>query len=630
MAEQTSNATLSLYQNAWNAERKVYQKNVNRRGKTSFLRGVLLTAFVAMMIPAIKFSGDGCVWLIFAAVLFIAFIVAIGFHDLLGRKLGVSRLLMAVHQQSIARCKRDWSQVIATPYDVEDEFESVDVDLDLFGPESLFALLCTAKTPHGIQELGDWIVYPATPEVIKVRQIAVDELRPMHELRIDFEMRCAQVASSLARPSQFISWSEDENWIGDRPWLLWLCRLTAVTSLLAIVLLVLGVVPIFIGGPMLLVSMSVNFLLMVFYAGSIHQIFNKISSHQNEISHYRSLFQQVNCFESKSSFINDIQNDLVGEDESVLRSVDSLHTWTNLANLHRGFGMLAFLGLEFLFMWDVHVLHQLEKWKADHGWKARRWFEALGRWEAILALSKLAFDHPDWQFPVVAAPPDKSSVKLTADSIAHPLMDSTKVSNDVSVGPTGSVLLISGSNMSGKSTLLRSVGINSILAQMGSVVCANKLTMPPIRVATSMRIVDSLASGTSFFVAELKRLKQIVDLSREVKQNQTLLFLLDEILQGTNSSERQIAVSRVVESLIEQGAIGAISTHDLELASTDELKDACVLVYFSEQFETVDGESQMTFDYKIQNGIAPTTNALKLLEMVGLGSENLRPKKRLN
>ena len=156
---------------------------------------------------------------------------------------------------------------------------------------------------------------------------------------------------------------------------------------------------------------------------------------------------------------------------------------------------------------------------------------------------------------------------------------------------------------------------------MGSVVCANKLTMPPLRVETSMRIVDSLASGTSFFVAELKRLKQIVDLSREVKQNQTLLFLLDEILQGTNSSERQIAVSRVVESLIEQGAIGAISTHDLELASTDELKDACVLVYFSEQFETVDGESQMTFDYKIRNGVAPTTNALKLLEMVGLGQK---------
>ena len=129
MAEQTSNATLSLYQNAWNAEREVYQKNVNRRGKTSFLRGVLLTAFVAMMIPAIKFSGDGCVWLIFAAVLFIAFILAIGFHDLLGRKLRTSRLLMAVHQQSIARCKRDWSQVIATPYDIEDEFESVDVCL---------------------------------------------------------------------------------------------------------------------------------------------------------------------------------------------------------------------------------------------------------------------------------------------------------------------------------------------------------------------------------------------------------------------------------------------------------------------------------------------------------------------
>ena len=177
--------------------------------------------------------------------------------------------------------------------------------------------------------------------------------------------------------------------------------------------------------------------------------------------------------------------------------------------------------------------------------------------------------------------------------------------------------------MSGKSTLLRSVGVNVVLAQMGSVVCAEEMSMPPIHIETSMRIADSLADGVSFFMAELKRLKEIVDTAKSHGDTtpRRMMFLLDEILQGTNSRERQIAVSRVVRRLIDGKAIGAISTHDLDLAKTDELEKACQTVHFSEQFTEVDGKKQMTFDYQMKSGIAETTNALKLLEIVGLGEE---------
>ena len=146
------------------------------------------------------------------------------------------------------------------------------------------------------------------------------------------------------------------------------------------------------------------------------------------------------------------------------------------------------------------------------------------------------------------------------------------------------MLLVSGSNMSGKSTLMRSIGVNSVLAQMGSVVCAEQMTLPPVHIESSMRIIDSLATGTSFFMAELKRLKEIVDVAGQLAKNneKMLLFLLDEILQGTNSRERQIAVAQVVKSLIDSGAIGAISTHDLELAAAPELEQACVPVHFTE------------------------------------------------
>ena len=172
--------------------------------------------------------------------------------------------------------------------------------------------------------------------------------------------------------------------------------------------------------------------------------------------------------------------------------------------------------------------------------------------------------------------------------------------------------------------VLRSIGVNVVLAQMGSVVCAQSMEFSPLHVETSMRIADSLADGVSFFMAELKRLKRIVDSAREHHSagQRTLLFLLDEILQGTNSRERQIAVSRVVRKLIDEQAIGAISTHDLDLAATPELRDMVQTVHFSEQFTRHEGRMRMSFDYRIHPGLASTTNALKLLEMVGLGEES--------
>ena len=173
--------------------------------------------------------------------------------------------------------------------------------------------------------------------------------------------------------------------------------------------------------------------------------------------------------------------------------------------------------------------------------------------------------------------------------------------------------------MSGKSTLLRSIGINSVLAQMGAPVCAKAWTMPPLIVQTSMRVQDSLEDGVSFFMAELKRLKTVVDRSVELQNGQFgLLFLLDEILQGTNSIERHIAVARVIRQLVANNAIGAVSTHDLELSSNTDIQDLCRTVHFREQITNGPDGEQMTFDYKMQEGVAPSTNALKLLQMVGL------------
>ena len=278
---------------------------------------------------------------------------------------------------------------------------------------------------------------------------------------------------------------------------------------------------------------------------------------------------------------------------------------------------LPYLFLQWLLLWDFHVLGVIEAWQRKHGHHARQWFEALAELEALASLSAIAHDNPAWAFPQVR----ETLPKFVARQLGHPLLrDEVRVANDVEMGPAGSFLLVSGSNMSGKSTLLRSVGVNVLLAQAGAPTCAAACELPPLQVATSMRIGDSLAEGVSFYMAELKRLKQIVDLAdaRRADVRPALLYLLDEILLGTNSAERHIAVVRVVRHLLDAGAIGAVSTHDLELAKSPDLEDACRSVHFREQIVERNGKSEMTFDYLMRPGVATTTNALKLLELVGL------------
>jgi DNA mismatch repair ATPase MutS len=271
-------------------------------------------------------------------------------------------------------------------------------------------------------------------------------------------------------------------------------------------------------------------------------------------------------------------------------------------------------------LWDFHVLDAIERWQARSGSQARAWFAALAEWDALAALATAAHDNPTWTFPEFS--PDAAEALIVARGLGHPLLPTAGcVVNDISLGPPGTFLLVTGSNMSGKSTLLRAIGLNVVLAQAGGPVAARSFRLPPVVLATSMRVEDSLADGTSLFMAELVRLKQIVDAAsrqRAAGHERRLLFLLDEILHGTNSVERQIAVRRVMVHLLQQGAIGAISTHDLALAGVAPLDRAGKAVHFQESFHDSPSGRRMTFDYTLRPGLATTTNALELLEIVGL------------
>ena len=241
---------------------------------------------------------------------------------------------------------------------------------------------------------------------------------------------------------------------------------------------------------------------------------------------------------------------------------------------------------------------------------------AVAEMESMASLAGLAADHPGWTWPEV----DESLDRLEAEALAHPLIAPARaVPNDLVVGPPGGTLLVTGSNMSGKSTLLRAVGLNAVLAFMGGPACARRLRLPPLRIVTSMRLADSLEDGVSFFMASLARLKLVVDaVARGAEGEPTVLYLLDELLSGTNSAERAVAVRAVLARLLRSRAIGAVTTHDLGLADAAELRDHANAVHFQETVERERGRLRMSFDYRLRPGVASSTNALALMEIIGL------------
>jgi len=272
---------------------------------------------------------------------------------------------------------------------------------------------------------------------------------------------------------------------------------------------------------------------------------------------------------------------------------------------------------------DVHVGFALDRWRARWGHDIRRWIEALGEMEALSSLATLAYDNPEWGMPEWEAPETAErpgSGVLRARALGHPLLlPGSCVRNDVEVGPPGTFLFVTGSNMSGKSTLLRAVGANVVLAAAGAPACAASLNLPPVRLWTSMRVDDSVTDGISRFMAELLRVRSVVEAARGHRRGEPpVLYLLDEMLQGTNTAERRVAARAVLRHLLAEGAIGGVTSHDLTLADAPDLESVRRAYHFRERVEAGEQGTELYFDYLLRPGVATTRNALRLLEAVGL------------
>jgi hypothetical protein len=533
----------------------------------------------------------------------VAFVALVVWHRNLGRALARAAALHAVNHEALLRAARDWEALpLRHPEGVAPGHPFAQ-DLDLFGTASLFHLLETVTTSMGADCLRRWLIAPAEPIAIAGRQVLVRELAPELEWRQELEVRGRLIGDERPDPAPLLAWAEGVPWLLPRTGLRLLGVIGPIGAIVTAVAAGFGVLPWLV----CIAFGALNLITTQVLGAEAKARIGLVAEHERAIGQYAQLLSQSERLPGRSVEVAALRERLTAHGRSASASLETLGRRAAFAVPP---GTALYLPLQGLFAWDLNVLARIEAWQAEAGGRARDWLATIGEIEALTALATLAHDNPTWAFPAVAATVDA----VTAENLGHPLLaDGVRVCNDVTVGPPGTFLFVTGSNMSGKSTLLRGIGVNLVLAGAGGPVCASAFTAPPVRLWTSVRVEDSLARGVSFFMAELQRLKQVVDAATTPDPEGCRLFYqLDEILQGTNTAERQIAARRVIRHLVEAGAIGAVSTHDLNLAEGAELGPFAHPVHLRDRV-TATG---MSFDYKVRPGVATSTNALRLMEMV--------------
>jgi hypothetical protein len=582
----------------------------SRFDRVANLRLLAFIACAACLIWAVAQAAP--VALAAGLVLGVAFVVLVRYHGSLGRARDRAAALRDVNLEAIERLARRWQNVPLRHTLQPDRLHPYAADLDVFGHASLLHLLDTTRTWMGQATLARWLLHAAPASTVRERQLAMAELTPRLEFRQELEVLGHLAKAQHVDPELFLAWAESARVLLHRRGLLWAARVSPVLLCALGLAQATGLV----AWPWWLLFVLVNAALWQLLGNQIYPTLERVNTQEAAFRQYAASFGLLSTATFESPMLERMLSTLTNDGRSAYASMRQLE---RLARFVLPRGALAYWVVQSILLWDVHVLAALEAWQARAGVHTRAWLETLADVEALAALAALAHAHPAWAVPAI----DTTTREIEARQAGHPLLaPDTRVDNDLAVGPPGTFVLVTGSNMAGKSTFLRTIGTNIVLAQTGGPVCARAFRMPPLALCTSMRVVDSLERGVSTFLAEVLRLKQVVDASRGPLTDRAPCFLLDEILQGTNTAERQIAARRVIRFLLARGAIGAVSTHDLSLADSPEFASTAECVHFSETLTAGPDGPIMTFDYRLRPGLATSSNALRLLELLGLDADS--------
>jgi len=557
------------------------------------LRLALALIAVVMMWLTIWRSAFAFWWLALPLGMFFAIAV---YHSKILEAKACAERAVTVYQHGIARIEDRWTGMGATGERFQNPHHVYSADLDLFGNGGLFQLLSLARTRMGEDALAHWLLAPARLEQIRERHQAVSELRDKLDLREDLAV-AGDDARVGVHPEALARWAEAPNRL-QRPWM------RIVSPILALCAMGAAVVWGLWGHPTpLLVVLIVEALLARPERRHLEEILHGAEHQFEDLDLLSGLLARLEREQFVAPPLQALLKRLSSHHLPGSKAIARLRTIVDFID-SRDNVFVRVLNLPLLY--SVQVAYAAEAWRREHGAAVRMWIEAIGEVEALLSLAAYGYEHPADPLPEFASGP----ACFEAAAIGHPLLAYEKcVRNDVRVCAAARVLLVSGSNMSGKSTLLRAVGTNAVLAMAGAPVRAGRLRLSPLQVGASIRVNDSLQEGSSRFYAEITRLRNIFDLaSGEIPA----MALLDELLQGTNSHDRKIGAEGVVRGLLKRGSIGLISTHDLAL--TDIEGGHVHNVHFEDEFQ----DGKIKFDYKLREGVVTKSNGLELMRSIGL------------
>lgn len=475
-------------------------------------------------------------------------------------------------------------------------------DLDIFGSGSLYQFINRTTSEQGHQALAQWLLHPADSVQIKERQQSVIELTDQYEWRQQLQ------ATGLANKITGTTQHRIENWIkepfhfSEKYWQ-WIRFVFPALILTALALTIASLMP----TPYFYAMAFIYFIIAGAISRKVSPVYSYLDKMVREIETLSKSISWIEQQHFKSALLTHLHAHYVSGTSRASKQVQELKEILDRLDLRLNPFLFIFLNT-FLF-WDLQQVLILEKWKARNSSNISAWFESLGTMEALSTVAGIAFNHPMWCFPAL----DEKHGTFKADNLGHPLIaEQKRVTSSFSTSGEAKLALVTGSNMAGKSTFLRSIGINIVLAMMGSPVCSSRCTVSSMRVISSMRISDNLQENTSTFYAELKKLKYIIE---AVNNRENVFLLLDEILRGTNSLDRQIGSKALIRQLIRHRAVGLLATHDLELAALEqEYRGNIHNHHFDVQVEN----DELYFDYKLKEGVCKSLNASILMKKIGI------------
>ncbi|MEO6000801.1 MAG: hypothetical protein ABIN89_28395 [Chitinophagaceae bacterium] len=475
-------------------------------------------------------------------------------------------------------------------------------DLDIFGRASLYQYINRTTSEQGHKTLALWLLRPSSSTEILERQESAKELNAQYQWRQQLHAYGLANKVTTSTQTRIDNWLKEDSRFAAAHWK-WIRYIFPAIILSALVCMLIGLLPseLFWGAffIFLVIALSISRRVVPVYL-QLDKIVKQAETLSNSLAWIEQQPFQTPLLKKLQAKYK-IGSTYSSKEVVALKEI--------LARFDLRLNPILFIFLNTLLFWDLQQVLQLEKWKERNSKNVQSWFSTLGMLEALSSIATIFFNHPDWTFPVI----DEKDGSFIADELGHPLIPASKrVCSSFATRGSAKLALITGSNMAGKSTFLRSVGVNIVLAMMGAPVCAKNFTVSNMRVISSMRIADNLEENTSTFYAELKKLKYIIE---AVNNQEKVFLLLDEILRGTNSLDRQQGSKALIRQLIRHKAVGMLATHDLDLANLVEEYPTNIHNY---HFDVQVDNEELYFDYKLKEGVCQSLNASILMKKIGI------------